>query len=83
MSEWTVVTALVVLLGLIASIVKPLINLNTTLVKLGDSVETLRRDLKAQREQSETAHEEIWAHEDEQDKKLSEHESRIRGLEAR
>jgi hypothetical protein len=39
--EWQVVTVLVVLIGLLATIVKPMLNLNTSITRLTDSVDTL------------------------------------------
>lgn len=44
---WTVVTALVVLVGLLAAIIKPIISLNTTITKLTAAVDRLRDDLDA------------------------------------
>ena len=45
--EWTVVTALVVLVGLLGAIIKPIISLNTTITKLTAAVDRLRDDLDA------------------------------------
>ena len=40
--EWQVVTTLVVLVGLIVTIVTPMIKLNTSIVKLTDAVQNLQ-----------------------------------------
>ena len=41
MSEWTVVTVLVALLGLFATVAKPIVSLNATIARLGETVERL------------------------------------------
>lgn len=83
MNEWTVVTALVVVVGLFATLAKPLLKLNTTLVKLDDNVTSLRQSLTDQTASNKEAHTKIWAHESEQDKRLENHETRIERLEGR
>lgn len=40
--EWQVVTTIVVLVGLIVTIVTPMIKLNTSIVKLTDAVQNLQ-----------------------------------------
>ena len=40
--EWQVVTTLVVLVGLIVTIVTPMIKLNTSIIKLTDAVQNLQ-----------------------------------------
>ncbi len=43
--EWTVVTVIVVLVGLIASVAKPLLSLNATITRLNESVNSLEKNI--------------------------------------
>ena len=44
--EWTVVTVIIALLGLITGIVTPIVKLNTTIAKLTSQVETFIKGLE-------------------------------------
>lgn len=79
--EWTVVTALVVLVGLLGAIIKPIISLNTTITKLTAAVDRLRDDLDALGSKNSRAVGNLWAHNEEQDSRLDEHDKRITVLE--
>ena len=81
MDEWTVVTALVVLLGLIVTVAKPLISLNSTIISLTDAVKVLEKNLDAIAGKNSEQHARFWAHEAEQDEMLREHEFRLRNIE--
>ena len=74
MSEWTVITVLVVMVGLVAAIVKPIVNLNsaitTNTVVLGQHTEALR-ELNANN----------CAEHKEYERQLNDHEQRIYILE--
>ena len=81
MDEWTVVTALVVLLGLIVTVAKPLLSLNSTIIRLTDAVKVLEKNLESIAGQNRQQHEKLWKREAEQDEKLRDHEFRIRQME--
>lgn len=81
MDEWTVVTAVVVLLGLIVTVAKPLISLNSTIIRLTDAVKVLEKNLDSIAGKNSEQHAKLWAHEAEQDKILREHEFRLREME--
>ena len=81
MSEWTVVTVIVVLSGLVISFVKPLISLNGTLTRLADAVAVLERELKDISEKNREAHTRLWEKEAEQDELLRSHELRLSRME--
>lgn len=68
--NWQVLVAIVAIIGILAVILKPLINLNTILIKLDMTIE----DLKKQLDKNEKSHEDIFC-------KLDEHENRIDKLE--
>lgn len=81
MDEWTVVTAAVVLLGLIMTVAKPLISLNSTITGLTDAVRVLEKNLDSIAGKNSEQHAKLWAHEAEQDETLREHEFRLRKIE--
>lgn len=82
MNEWTVVSVIVVLTGLIISVVKPLISLNATLTRLTDAIGVLQEELKNQSEKNSAAHSRLWDKEREQDERLRDHEFRIKKIES-
>ena len=81
MDEWTVVTAIVVLAGLIVTVAKPILSLNSTIISLTDAVKVLEKNLDSISGKNSEQHARLWAHEAEQDEKLREHEFRLRSIE--
>jgi len=81
MTEWTVVTVIVVLVGLVAAIVKPLINLNTVITRLSTVVDTLEKNVSGLTEKNSEAHGKLWGKLEEQDDKIGNHETRIQIIE--
>ena len=86
--EWTVVTVLVAIVGLFFTVGKPIVNLNTSITKLQVTLDNMGRELEEQKkalaEQERSAHNShsrIWAHEEEQDRTLNDHERRLGILE--
>ena len=61
--EWQVVTTLVVLVGLIVTIVTPMIKLNTSSVKLTDAVQNLQVFQDLNKDKLEEHQEKIEDHE--------------------
>lgn len=83
MSEWDVVTIIIALVGLFFTVGKPIINLNTNIAILNQSIkETNTRQDKFEKS-SEKEHEELWEHENEQDKILEEHKMRLHDLDGK
>ena len=72
--EWTVVTVLVVLIGLIAAIVRPLLKWNTNLVENTDAIKNLTETMKSNENRNEKEHGELW-------NELDKHDGRITELE--
>lgn len=68
--EWTVVTALVVLVGLFVTVGKPIIVLNNSITHLQDAIDNLREDMKV-----------LTGRTDDQEVRLQNHETRISILE--
>lgn len=58
-----------------------LIRLNTTLTKLNDKFDTLDERLTGVSESNHASHRRLWEHEEMQDSKLHDHETRIQILE--
>jgi len=83
MNEWTVVTVIVVLSGLLISFLKPMVSLNNTLTRLTDAVAVLEKELKNISEKSRCAHTKLWEKAEEQDERLQDHELRITRMEER
>ena len=85
---WTVVLALVTLIGLFLTVGKPILKLNSTLTVLTSRMDTIEKDAKAQedalKEQKLHAHEShkrLWDHNGKQDEQLRDHERRLDVLE--
>ena len=81
MNEWTVVSVLVVLTGLLVSVVKPLIQLNSTITRLAAAVEELERNLNRMAAKNSEAHGKLWERSQEQEETLRSHELRLRRME--
>ena len=71
MTEWGVVGVLVVLVGLVATLVKPLIRWNTSLTENTMATRALTETIKANETRNEKEHSEIWDELDEHDKRIS------------
>lgn len=81
--EWQVVGVIVVLVGLAGSIIGPVIKLNSSITRLTVTMERLVKDVDVIKENSHDAHQRLWEKNDEQDKIINDHETRITSLEKR
>lgn len=88
--EWTIVTVVIALVGLFLTVGKPIISLNTNIVKLNVSLDALSKradkhehDLQEHRAHAHESHQRLWAHNMEQDEKIAAHERRIDKLEGK
>lgn len=86
--EWTTVTVIIALVGLVVTVTTPLIKLNSNITRLTVVLDTIKAELEeqkkalsAQRADSKESHRRIWVHNDEQDAVLNDHETRLRVLE--
>lgn len=79
--EWTVVGVLVVLIGLIVSIVRPLLKWNTCLTENTMAIKGLTDSIKGNEQINTEEHNELWIVCDKQGEKLNEHDTRITVLE--
>lgn len=81
MNEWGVVGVLVALFGFGAAIVKPLLSLNTTMVKLTEAVKELQKDMSDFANGNHKSHVRIHERIDDCADELKKHENRIERLE--
>lgn len=79
--EWTTVTVLVSLAGLAGAIITPVVKLTGALTKNTLEISALRQAMEEQKDSIHASFQKLWAHEDEQDDTLVDHENRLHELE--
>ena len=77
MTEWEVVGVIIALLGLIAAIAGPLVKLNTSITTLTVTLRDLNEDMDDLTTKNTKSHQRLWDHNEEQDKKINDHEMRL------
>lgn len=77
MNEWAVFGVLVAVAGFLAVVVPPIVNLTKSITRLTVVVDNLSKDMELQRKSNSK----LWAHNDEQDGRLNDHETRLQLLE--
>ena len=75
--EWTVVTVLIALVGVGAAVVKPMLSLNSTIVKLTGAVDALQRNIEELTSRNSKSHDRIFGALDDHGEILQDHEKRI------
>ena len=68
-------------MGLGAAIIKPIVSLTRSITELTVVVRTIKEDMSGLTDKNSKAHERLWDHNEDQDKKLDDHERRIGSLE--
>ena len=81
--EWTIVTVLGTIAGVFFSVMKPLLKLNSTIIRLNASVDTLAEEMEKYTVKNDRSHDKLWRKCDEQAERLNDHEKRIVRLEER
>ena len=81
MNEWTVVTVLIALLGLFATVAKPIVNLNATITRLSENVERLDARITEMNDRNADSHRRLWEESSRQDRRIEDHETRLTVLE--
>lgn len=81
MTEWAVFGVLVAVAGFLAVVVPPIVNLTKSITRLTVVVDRLSADLEEQKRKGNESNNKLWAHNDEQDGRINDHETRIRLLE--
>ena len=81
MTEWGVVGVVIALVGLFVTVVKPLLTLNTSIVRLTERMEHISTELNELTARNTDNHRRIWDRVEGHTEKLTEHEKRIDHLE--
>lgn len=88
MNEWSVVTVLIAIVGLFATVGAPIISLNKNIATLNAEMKrsNARLDkhdsaIEKQKESAHESHQKLWEKNNEQDKIIGDHETRIKILE--
>lgn len=81
MTEWGVVGVIIALVGLGATILKPMLTLNSSIVRLTERMEHVSSELNELNEKNNQNHKRIWDRIDEHGDSLKDHERRIDHLE--
>ncbi|MGN0695022.1 MAG: hypothetical protein ACI4LK_08980 [Lentihominibacter sp.] len=81
MTEWGVFLVISALLGFMAAVIKPIIKLNTTMVRLIDSVNSLDESLESLTASNSNTHKRLWDELEDHDNKLNSHETRLQIIE--
>ncbi|MEZ4508941.1 MAG: hypothetical protein R2912_06870 [Eubacteriales bacterium] len=81
MQEWDVVGVIAALIALFATIVAPIVKLTHAITKLTTTMENMEKNVEELTANNRCAHERLWSHEQQQDERLSDHETRIRVME--
>ncbi|MEF9971076.1 MAG: DUF948 domain-containing protein [Oscillospiraceae bacterium] len=82
MSEWMVVTVIATLVGLCATVIRPLMSLNSTITRLTEIVKALEKNISGLTEKNSEAHSKLWERVDEHDDVLARHETRLMFIES-
>lgn len=77
MSEWGVIGVIITVIGLIITVCTPIIKLNTSITKLTSTIDALVKRVAKMEDNSHESHQRLWAHNEEQDKIIGDHEKRI------
>lgn len=81
MSEWTIVTVIATLVGLLASVVRPLMDLNATITRLTEVVNELEKNISGLSTRNSESHGRLWEKAEEHEEILNRHETRLQLLE--
>lgn len=81
MTQWEVFGVLAALVTFALAIGTPIIKLNTSITRLIDRLNNLDEGLEELTTKNSKSHERLWKHNEEQDKAIQEHETRITLLE--
>ena len=81
MDNWDVFLSISALLTTAALIIKPLLKLNTSIVKLNSAIEQLALDLEDLKSKNSRIHDKLWNYCFMQDEQLNDHEERLSNLE--
>ncbi|MGN0975678.1 MAG: hypothetical protein ACI4OL_06725 [Gemmiger sp.] len=81
MSEWTVVTVVIALVGLCVTVTTPVVKLQGAITRLTVLVEDVAKRMDRMEADNTGTHRRLWDRTDQQSRQLAEHEQRITRLE--
>lgn len=81
MERYDVVIIVLGLLTTAIAIGAPVLKLNSTIAKLGITIDVLNRDVRELEVHNRESHKRIWSHNNEQDETLADHECRLKVIE--
>lgn len=81
MNEWGVIVMLITLGGGIAALIRPIVTLTKAITELTVTCKNLDGQFESMQSKNTESHRRLWDHNDEQDKKISDHEMRIQNIE--
>ncbi len=79
--EWTIVTTIVVLIGLMTAVLTPMLKLNSAITRLNVTVDALAAQLAEYRKEERDARGKLWKAVNAQDDRLNEQDKRLALLE--
>lgn len=80
---WEIFLGIVALIGFCVTIATPLMKLSKTMTELNVNMQNLNQAMNTLTANNTESHRRIWAHNDEQDEKLENHEKRITKIETK
>ena len=80
---WEIFLGIVALVGFCVTIATPLMKLSKTMTELNVNMQNLKQAMNTLTANNTESHRRIWAHNDEQDEKLENHEKRITKIETK
>lgn len=81
MNEWNVVVMLITLGGGVVALVRPIVSLTKAITELTVTCKNLDGQFEAMQNKNTESHKRIWEHNDEQDKRINDHEARLQNIE--
>lgn len=80
---WEIFLGIVALIGFCVTIMTPLMKLSKTMTELNVNMQNLNQAMNTLTANNTESHRRIWAHNEEQDEKLENHEKRITKIETK
>lgn len=80
---WEIFLGIVALVGFCITIATPLMKLSKTMTELNINMQNLNQAMNTLTANNTESHRRIWAHNDEQDERLENHEKRITKIETK
>lgn len=80
---WEIFLGIVALVGFCVTIATPLMKLSKTMTELNVNMQDLNQAMNTLTANNTESHRRIWAHNDEQDERLENHEKRITKIETK